>query len=45
VPFRGKRNESSYVPYIASRLAELLETELGQVAYTTTENAHKLFGI
>ena len=45
VPFRGKRNESSYVPYIATRLAELLETELGQVAYTTTENAHKLFGI
>ena len=45
VPFRGKRNESSYVPYIASRLAELHETELGHVAYTTTENAHKLFGI
>ena len=45
VPFRGKRNESSYVPYIASRLAELQETEVGQVAHTTTENANKLFGI
>ena len=45
VPFRGKRNESSYVPYIASRLAELQEIEVGQVAHTTTENAHKLFGI
>lgn len=45
VPFRGKRNESSYIPYIASRLAELQETEVGQVAHTTTENANKLFGI
>ena len=45
VPFRGQRNESSYVPYIASRLAELQETEVGQVAHTTTENANKLFGI
>ena len=45
VPFRGKRNESGYIPYIASRLAELCETSLEEVAQTTTENAQKLFGI
>ena len=45
VPFRGKRNESSYIPHIASKLAELHGTEVGEVAHYTTENAHKLFGI
>lgn len=45
VPFRGKRNESSYVPYIAGRLSELTGKELEEVAKTTTDNATKLFGI
>lgn len=45
VPFRGKRNESSYVPHIAKRLAELKSAEIDEVAKVTTENAHKLFGI
>ena len=45
VPFRGKRNESSYIPHIASRLAELMGKDIGEVASVTTENAHKLFGI
>ena len=45
VPFRGKRNESSYVPHIAARLAELKETGIETVAAVTTENAQKLFGI
>ena len=45
VPFRGRRNESSYVPYIAQRLAEITGTELSEVAGTTTSNAHKLFNI
>ena len=45
VPFRGKRNESSYIPHIAGRLAELCGTTLEEVAHTTTENAQKLFGI
>ena len=45
VPFRGKRNESSYVPHIAARLAELTEKELAEVAATTTSNARKLFRI
>lgn len=45
VPFRGKRNESSYIPHIAGKLAELCGTTLEEVAHTTTENAQKLFGI
>ena len=45
VPFRGKRNESSYIPHVASRLAELTQKEIAEVAAITTENAEKLFGI
>lgn len=45
VPHRGKRNESSYVPHIAARLAELKEVDIETVASVTTTNATKLFGI
>ena len=45
VPFRGKRNESSYVPHIAGRLAELCGISIEDVAHVTTENAQKLFAI
>ncbi len=45
VPFRGKRNESSYIPYIAQRLAELTGRDMQEIAAVTTENATKLFNI
>ena len=45
VPFRGKRNESSYIPHIAGKLALQKETSIEEVAEVTTENARKLFGI
>ena len=45
VPHRGKRNESSYIPIIASRLAEQTGRPLEEIAAITTENAHQLFGI
>ena len=45
VPFRGKRNESAYIPHIASRLAELTGREIEEVASQTTANAEKLFRI
>lgn len=45
VPYRGQRNESSYIPLIAARLAEIKGTDIGHVARQTTENAEKLFGI
>lgn len=44
-PHRGKRNESAYIVHIASRLAELKGTDIGNVAAQTTENAEKLFRI
>lgn len=44
-PHRGKRNESSYIPFIASRLAELTGKDLSEVASQTTANAEKLFEI
>lgn len=45
VPFRGKRNESGYVPHIAAKLAELQGAAVEDVAHVTTDNANKLFGI
>jgi TatD DNase family protein len=45
VPFRGKRNESAYIPHIASRLAEIHMIDLETVAAQTTANAEKLFEI
>ncbi len=45
VPHRGKRNESSYIPLIASRLAQLQEKSLEEVAAQTTANAEKLFNL
>lgn len=45
VPYRGKRNESSYVPHIAQAVAFALEIPVEEVARVTTENARKLFGL
>lgn len=45
VPYRGTRNESSYIPVIARKLAELKEITIDEVASVTTANAEKLFGI
>lgn len=45
VPFRGKRNESGYVPYIAQKLAELTGRDISEIAASTTQNAQKLFNI
>jgi TatD DNase family protein len=44
-PFRGKRNESSYLVYIAQKIADLHHMAVGDIAKITTENARKLFGI
>jgi len=45
VPFRGKRNECSYLVYIAQKIAELHHMTLGDISKITTLNARKLFGI
>ena len=44
VPFRGKRNESSYLKYVLHKLAEVKGVTPGEVARITTENAQKIFG-
>ena len=43
VPFRGKRNESSFLPYIADAIGEIKNTTPEEVARLTTTNACKLF--
>jgi TatD DNase family protein len=43
VPFRGKRNESSYLKYIADRLCAIYEIDLNEMATITSKNAIELF--
>jgi TatD DNase family protein len=43
VPFRGKRNEPSYLLYTAQKIAALKEISLEDVARATTANAVRLF--
>jgi len=43
VPFRGKRNQSDYLIYVAQRLAEVKQLRLEEVAAQTTTNALRLF--
>ena len=43
VPHRGKRNESSYLPLIAAKLAEIKGVSTEEVADITTKNAEKIF--
>jgi TatD DNase family protein len=44
VPFRGKRNESAYLKYIAAKLAAIKEVSGDELARVTTGNAAKIFG-
>lgn len=43
VPHRGKRNESSYLPYIVNRLSEVYQILPTEIAETTTQNVKKMF--
>ena len=43
VPYRGKRNESSYIKIIAEKLAQIKNISLDEVAAVTTANAEKIF--
>lgn len=44
VPFRGKRNEPSYLKYVIEKLAEVKNTDAETVAGITSKNAEKIFG-
>jgi TatD DNase family protein len=45
VPKRGKRNESSYVQHVATKLSEVFEKDIAEVAKITTANAENLFNL
>lgn len=45
VPFRGKRNECSYLKYVVQKLAEVKQMQFEEIARITTSNAEKLFGL
>lgn len=42
-PFRGKRNETGYVKYVAESIAQLREMEVNELVNVTYDNAVKLF--
>lgn len=43
IPYRGKRNEPSYIPTIAAKIAEVLGVSVEEVGDATTRNALRLF--
>ena len=45
VPYRGKTNESSYIPIIAQKVAEVTGESIETVMAVTTENAKKIFNL
>ena len=45
VPYRGKRNESAYLPVIAARVAEAKGVSVNTIEKETTDNAIKLFNL
>lgn len=45
VPYRGKRNESAYVPVIAKKLAEIYNVTIEEIAAATTANSKVVYGI
>ena len=44
-PHRDKRNEPSYVKYVAEKIAQIKKVSFKEVAQKTTENAQELFGV
>lgn len=45
VPYRGKRNESGYIPMIAAKVADALHISLMELSEVTNNNAAEVFGI
>jgi TatD DNase family protein len=44
-PYRGKRNESAYIPLIAQKLADIYQTKIETIAEITTKNSIDVFGV
>ena len=45
VPFRGKKNESSYITYVIDKLSEIYGLPIKEIASVTTKNAEKVFAL
>ncbi len=45
IPYRGKRNESSYLVNVADKLAQIYGLSANEIAATTTDNSFKVFSI
>ena len=45
VPFRGKQNNPSYVPYVAAALAQVRGIAMEDVARASSDNFSRLFGV
>lgn len=45
VPFRGKRNESSYILHVAEKLSDIYNVPLKEIEQATTKNAFELFNL
>ncbi len=44
-PYRGKRNETSYILKVVEKLAELYDVSVEEIAAKTTENSKQVFGV
>ena len=44
-PFRGKRNESSYIKFVIEKLTSIYELPFSEIINITTENSKEVFGI
>ena len=44
-PYRGKRNESAYIPIIAEKIAAVLELSVEEVMKKTTRNVKEIFNL
>ena len=44
-PFRGKRNESSYITKVIDKLVDIYKLSFDEIAEITTQNSKDVFGI
>ena len=43
IPYRGKRNESSYIIHVVEKLSEIYDIKMDQIIRQTSLNSHKIF--
>ena len=43
VPYRGKRNESSYIIHVVEKLSEIYDMKMDQIIRQTSLNSYKIF--